>query len=261
RDAPPVPLGSGGQIPLAGQPVGLVAQVLAHAGEVVDDDNAGPWPLAGWRRHIGRHIAARGGELHLGHGVLLVVPSRDVARLLPTVTDQVARLASGLPPIGSRREGPGGAWWRPAAGAGPTGVTQPRQRNVARSAVCRLRPTWWAAGCPHPGWTPHPRRGKGSKTPNSTCRIPRRGKNLLPAAPHTRALPLRCHDGSRRRKAVSSISGVTNLVPNLALHVAGVTVLLIASLGRRLDPLLASHRGGPTMNRGARIIVGAAAAG
>jgi hypothetical protein len=44
---------------------------------------------------------------------------------------------------------------------------------------------------------------------------------------------------------VSSISGVTNLVPNLALHVAGVTVLLIASLGRRLDHLLASHRGGP----------------
>jgi hypothetical protein len=60
---------------------------------------------------------------------------------------------------------------------------------------------------------------------------------------------------------VSSISGVTNLVPNLALHVAGVTVLLIASLGRRLDHLLASHRGGTTMNRGARIIVGAAAAG
>jgi hypothetical protein len=48
---------------------------------------------------------------------------------------------------------------------------------------------------------------------------------------------------------VSSISRVTNLVPNLALHVAGVTVpllvLLIASPARRLDHLLASHRGGP----------------
>ena len=48
---------------------------------------------------------------------------------------------------------------------------------------------------------------------------------------------------------MGSISGVTNLVPNLALHVARVTVLLlvllIASLGRRLDHLLASHRGGP----------------
>jgi hypothetical protein len=47
---------------------------------------------------------------------------------------------------------------------------------------------------------------------------------------------------------VSSISGVTNLVANLALHVAGITVpllvLLIAS-ARRLDHLLASHRGGP----------------
>ena len=47
---------------------------------------------------------------------------------------------------------------------------------------------------------------------------------------------------------MSSISGVTNLVPNLALHVAGIAVLLvllIASPARRLDHLLASHRGGP----------------
>jgi hypothetical protein len=46
---------------------------------------------------------------------------------------------------------------------------------------------------------------------------------------------------------VSSISGVTNLVTNLALHAAGIgvlLVLLIPSLARRLDRLLAAHPGG-----------------
>jgi hypothetical protein len=48
--------------------------------------------------------------------------------------------------------------------------------------------------------------------------------------------------------AVSSISGVTNLVANLALHAAGIAVLLvllIASLARRLDRLLAAYPAGP----------------
>jgi hypothetical protein len=44
--------------------------------------------------------------------------------------------------------------------------------------------------------------------------------------------------------AVSSISGVTNAVANLALHAAGIAVvllvLLIASLARGLDRLLAA---------------------
>ena len=46
---------------------------------------------------------------------------------------------------------------------------------------------------------------------------------------------------------MSSISGVTNLVPNLALHAAGIAllmVLLILSLARRLDRLLAAYPGG-----------------
>ena len=46
---------------------------------------------------------------------------------------------------------------------------------------------------------------------------------------------------------MSSISGVTNLVPNLALHAAGIDVLmvlLILSLSRRLDRLLAAYPGG-----------------
>jgi hypothetical protein len=48
---------------------------------------------------------------------------------------------------------------------------------------------------------------------------------------------------------VSSISGVTNLVTNLALHVAGITVLLlvllIPLLARRFDRLLAAYPTGP----------------
>jgi hypothetical protein len=44
--APPVQVGRSGQIALAGQPVGLVAQVLAHPGEVVEDETPGHggWP-------------------------------------------------------------------------------------------------------------------------------------------------------------------------------------------------------------------------
>ena len=44
-------------------------------------------------------------------------------------------------------------------------------------------------------------------------------------------------------------SGVTTMVANLALHVAGIAVvllvLLIPSLARRLDRLLAAYPGGP----------------
>src|SRR5512132_1022164 len=149
--APPVQVGGGGQVALAGQPVGLVAQVLAHAGEVVDDDNARPWPLAGWGRHVGRHLPARGGELRLGHDVLLVFPSSADACM--AVRPPYSSGGQAGVRFAAHRTEPGGAgwaWWRPAAGAGPTGVTQPRQRNVARSVVCRLGPTWWGPGCPHP---------------------------------------------------------------------------------------------------------------
>ena len=44
--------------------------------------------------------------------------------------------------------------------------------------------------------------------------------------------------------AVSSLSGVTNLVANLALHAIGIAVLLlplVASLGRGLDRRLTGH--------------------
>jgi len=48
---------------------------------------------------------------------------------------------------------------------------------------------------------------------------------------------------------VSSISGVTNAVANLALHAAGIAVVLlvrlIPSLARRLDRLLAADPTGP----------------
>jgi hypothetical protein len=48
------------------------------------------------------------------------------------------------------------------------------------------------------------------------------------------------------RIAVSSISGVTTMVTSSALHAAGiVVVLLIASLARRLDRLLAAYPAGP----------------
>jgi hypothetical protein len=49
--------------------------------------------------------------------------------------------------------------------------------------------------------------------------------------------------------AVSSIGGVTNVVTNLALHAARIAVillvLLIPSLARRLDRLLAAYPAGP----------------
>jgi hypothetical protein len=49
--------------------------------------------------------------------------------------------------------------------------------------------------------------------------------------------------------AVSSVSGVTNVVANLALHAAGVAVvllvLLIPSPARKLDRLLAAYPTGP----------------
>jgi hypothetical protein len=48
--------------------------------------------------------------------------------------------------------------------------------------------------------------------------------------------------------AVSSISGVTNVASNLALHAAGIAVLLlvlpVSSLTRRLDRRLTAHPGG-----------------
>jgi hypothetical protein len=48
--------------------------------------------------------------------------------------------------------------------------------------------------------------------------------------------------------AVSSISGVTSVAANLALHAAGIAVLLavllVPSLTRRLDRRLTTHLGG-----------------
>jgi len=45
--------------------------------------------------------------------------------------------------------------------------------------------------------------------------------------------------------AISSLSGVTNMAANLALHAIGIAVLLVAllvpSLGRGLDRRLAGH--------------------
>jgi hypothetical protein len=69
--APPVQVGGGGQVALAGQPVGLVAQVLAHPAEVVNDHHARPRPLGRGRGHVGRQLPTRGDDLYLGHGVLL----------------------------------------------------------------------------------------------------------------------------------------------------------------------------------------------
>jgi lipoprotein signal peptidase len=41
--------------------------------------------------------------------------------------------------------------------------------------------------------------------------------------------------------AASSITGVTNIAANLALHAVGIAVLLVPSLARSLDRRLATH--------------------
>jgi hypothetical protein len=55
------------EVALAGQPVGLVAQVLAHAHGVMDDHHSPPRPLARRGREAGGHRPASGRDRHVGH--------------------------------------------------------------------------------------------------------------------------------------------------------------------------------------------------
>jgi uncharacterized protein YPO0396 len=76
--APIEEVGRRGEVALAGQPVRLVAQVLAHAQGVVDHDDSGPRPLPRRRCQVGRHRTVTGADPHLGHTVSSSAPSGPV---------------------------------------------------------------------------------------------------------------------------------------------------------------------------------------
>ena len=63
-----VEVGSDGEEAGLGEPVGLVAMVLAHAEDVVQDDDAGDRAWGGRNGEPGGHLAARSRDEDVGHG-------------------------------------------------------------------------------------------------------------------------------------------------------------------------------------------------
>ena len=72
--APVQQVGGDGQVPLAGQPVGLAAQVVGHPEGVVDDDHARPRARALGGGEVGGQLARGGRHRHVGHVVLRSSP-------------------------------------------------------------------------------------------------------------------------------------------------------------------------------------------
>jgi hypothetical protein len=175
--APPVQVGRSGQIALAGQPVGLVAQVLAHPGEVVEDDDARPWRLAGRGGHVGRHLPAWGGDGHLGHGVLLVLPSS------PAAANRNPIRCPTLEPGGRQRTDPGGAGRRPPPGAAETAHPAPASSWRSSSADKRRS-----------------RRSPAAEAATSAGRAGRSPRRATDGRPGTSAIPSRpgCRHGIGR---------------------------------------------------------------
>jgi hypothetical protein len=97
---PVVQVGGCGQVSLARQPVSLVAQVMAHTGEVVHNDHAWP-PARGLRNgHIGWHLPVRGAD-HLIHhrGSHWAYPARLMLPVTrPAVNTHTARQATPVVP-------------------------------------------------------------------------------------------------------------------------------------------------------------------
>lgn len=66
---PMEPIRCGRQEPLTGQPVGLIAQVVAHPGEVIDQHHTRPRTLGRRGRRICQHRAVRRGDAQIADRV------------------------------------------------------------------------------------------------------------------------------------------------------------------------------------------------